>query len=210
MNCAWDGIAFSAQLKAVYGQYECYFVQCRADGSQVQENVTESIAELPYSLEAVCDIQEIEMGWDKETNEISVDNLHIWLEPPWILTKDESVWWVQVDMVLKYNGKTISTVDLLEVCDDMMEPVSPVTSFGTSSIVVEAEPEWGVAPVDPQAVAEPYLMLASFEPIPFALPELRKGDWFELYIEAALNNGFCCTQQFETYIYQEQDGLRPD
>ena len=196
VECSWDGVAFRAAEDIAYGEYDSYFVLCRADGSQTQENVAEAFYGLPYSLEPTCEPDVFELGWDLKKKTVSLDALVMWVQPPWIMTQEEGLEWTKLDLVVRHNGKEVKRLDLQEVCEDAYGPNSETGGFFESTQSVPAVPEY-----EDENVKDVSMLLERFHPLELELSELREGDRIEFAVDGALNNGFTFTKELESYIF---------
>lgn len=195
VECNWDGVAFRAQADIAYGEYDSYFVLCRPDASQTQQNVTEAFYGLPYSLEPTCEPDIFELGWDLKNKTVSLDAFVMWVEPPWIMTQEEGLEWTKLELVVKHNGKEVQRLDLQEVCEDAYGPNSETGGFFESVQSVPVSPEY-----EAENVKDISMLLERFQPLEFELSELREGDRIEFAVEGVLSNGYSFTKEIKSYM----------
>ena len=195
VECNWDGVAFRAQADIAYGEYDSYFVLCRADASQTQENVEEAFYGLPYNLEPTCEPQVFDLGWDLKKGTVRLDCMVMWLEPPWIMARENGLEWTKLDLVVKHNGKEIQRLNLLEICEDAMAPKMETGSVFES---VQSVP---VSPEDQATEAKELgMLLERFEPLELDVPGLEEGDRMEFVVEGALSNGYTFARELDSYM----------
>lgn len=196
MNCGWDGVAFSVEEAVPYGAYESYFVLCREDGSQAQQNVTEAFYNLPDQLEPVCELDVCDFSLEYTSGTMTLDTFIMWLEPPWIMLKeDASPAWTKLDLVITKNGTEVSRLDLREICDDPVEYEEEEGGFFVDVQTEEVKPD-GIT-VSPEEVS---LLLERFQPLEISLAPIQAGDRIEFVIECALNNGYTFTKVLQTFV----------
>jgi hypothetical protein len=196
VECDWDGVAFVGEGDVTYGEYEGYFVLCRADGSQEQQNVTEALYGLPDMLEPVCEPDVCGLGWDLKNGTISLNALVIWLEPPWIMAQEPGIEWSKLDLVVKHKGREVARVDLREVCENATEPAYETEGFFVDSESVPAVPVY-----DSENAEEVCMLLERFEPLEFSVPDLKEGDRVELVLEGGLSNGYTFLKVLESFAF---------
>ena len=195
VECVWDGMTFSAQEDVAYGEYDTYFVLCRPDASQTQQNVSEAFYELPMELEPVCEPDICELGWDLKNGKVSLDAFVMWLEPPWIMARENGLEWTKLDLVVKHNGKEIQRLNLLEICEDAM-----ASEMETGS-VFESVQSVPVSPEDQATEAKELgILLERFEPLELDVPGLAEGDRMEFVVEGALSNGYTFAKELDSYM----------
>lgn len=195
VECNWDGVAFYGSEDIAYGEYDSYFVLCRPDASQTQQNVTEAFYGLPYSLEPTCEADVFELGWDLKNKTVSLDAFVMWVEPPWIMTQEEGLEWTKLDLVVKHNGKEVQRLDLQKVCEDAYGPNSETGGFFESAQSVPVSPEY-----EAENVKDISMLLERFQPLEFELSELREGDRIEFAVEGVLSNGYSFTKEIKSYM----------
>ena len=195
VECNWDGVAFWAQADIAYGEYDSYFVLCRADASQTQENVEEAFYGLPYNLEPTCEPEVFDIGWDLKKETVSLDWMVMWVEPPWIMNQENGLEWTKLDLVVKRNGKEIQRLDLQEICQDAMRTDSESGGiFGSTQLVI-------VGPEDEATnLKELSMLLERSEPLELDVPGLEEGERIEFAVEGALNNGYTFSKELDSYI----------
>ena len=115
--CGWDGVAFSTEMEADYGEYDSYFILCRGDGAKKQQNVSEAFCGLPYELKPVCEVEDLEIGIGQNNTGWEVGSLVMRVEPPWIMAQEEGLEWTKLDMVFRSFEDEEVRIDLLEVCE---------------------------------------------------------------------------------------------
>lgn len=196
VDCAWDGVAFSAETQIPYGEFDGYFVLCGADGSQIQQNISDVFYGLPSSLEPVFEKEIFDLGWDLDAGNLTIDTMIMWVEPPWIMAGEEELEWTKLDLVVKYNGRELGRADLLEVCEDTLNMTPEDTELFGDSAPVAVEPYRGSA-----NQKELCMLLERYEALIFELPEVKEGDRVEIVAEGGLSNGYTFTVALDSYVF---------
>lgn len=115
VNCAWDDTAFSAEIalntQSLLESYESFFVLTHADGTQEQQDVSDStLLQLGELMLGYCEV--VNGDVEVKDNQLAVYKMNIWVQAPALYEKNGQKW-DHLDLALYLNGTLLTKTDLL-------------------------------------------------------------------------------------------------
>jgi len=189
VQCDWNGDGFVAEVDADYGEYDCYFVQCRGTNFQIQ-NVSDAFSELPQMLEPVCELMDCELNWDAKSGILRLETFGVRVDAPEIIDREWGLEWTKLDLVVMRNGEEVRRLDMRQICEvTVMEgTVGMTVSFGDSL-------------TERRYANKTHLLLERSNPMEFRMLEVQSGDRIVLVVEGVLSNGYSFVKDLRNYAF---------
>lgn len=189
VQCDWNGDGFVAEVDADYGEYDCYFVQCRGTNFQIQ-NVSDAFSELPQMLEPVCELMDCELNWDAKSGILRLETFGVRVDAPEIIDREWGLEWTKLDLVVIRNGEEVRRLDMRQICEvTVMEGTAGMTvSFGDSL-------------TERRYANKTHLLLERSNPMEFRMLEVQSGDRIVLVVEGVLSNGYSFVKDLRNYAF---------
>lgn len=189
VQCDWNGDGFVAEVDADYGEYDCYFVQCRGTNFQIQ-NVSDAFSELPQMLEPVCELMDCELNWDAKSRILRLETFGVRVDAPEIIDREWGLEWTKLDLVVMRNGEEVRRLDMRQICEvTVMEGTAGMTvSFGDSL-------------TERRYANKTHLLLERSNPMEFRMLEVQSGDRIVLVVEGVLSNGYSFVEDLRNYAF---------
>lgn len=189
VQCDWNGDGFVAEVDADYGEYDCYFVQCRGTNFQIQ-NVSDAFSELPQMLEPVCELMDCELNWDAKSGILRLETFGVRVDAPEIIDREWGLEWTKLDLVVIRNGEEVRRLDMRQICEvTVMEgTVGMTVSFGDSL-------------TERRYANKTHLLLERSNPMEFRMLEVQSGDRIVLVVEGVLSNGYSFVKDLRNYAF---------